>query len=282
MSNHDNNTFTRTDDNSRIALTYTYGMIENGVRMQQIGELEPRGYTLKDLKGIRRKFRDMSIECRLLALSRALPLKEYDDDRHQDAAILIIHNGIDKLLGEGSADMLLEEQKKLKWDKHKFMRGRVVNSIARYNLCYSDFSQEPNYNKGMGRVIDFNDLPLTSKLRTKLMLIIPFPKHDDDNDEPKLNCEGNYYYRPSCGIGFHGDGERKTVICASLGATTQLDYQWFQDNKSIGERVSLDINHSDIYVMSEKATGNDWLKKKDHLCTLRHAAGDLKYRTTKK
>ena len=35
------------------------------------------------------------------------------------------------------------------------------------------------------------------------------------------------------------------------------------------------INHGDIYVMSEKATGYDW-KKRNRL-TVRHAAGCEKY-----
>jgi len=33
----------------------------------------------------------------------------------------------------------------------------------------------------------------------------------------------------------------------------------------------INFNHGDIYIMSDKAVGNDWKKRKIH--TLRHAAG---------
>jgi hypothetical protein len=54
-----------------------------------------------------------------------------------------------------------------------------------------------------------------------------------------------------------------------------LHYQWYTKSNPIGKRVELNINHGDIYVMSEKATGYDW--KKRSLITLRHAAGAEKY-----
>ena len=77
------------------------------------------------------------------------------------------------------------------------------------------------------------------------------------------------------GIGFHGDAERKVVIATRLGATIPLHYQWYTKSNPIGKRVELNINHGDIYVMSEKATGYDW--KKSSLVTLRHAAGADKF-----
>ena len=39
------------------------------------------------------------------------------------------------------------------------------------------------------------------------------------------------------------------------------------------------LNHGDLYVMSEKAVGTDWLLK--NTLTLRHAAGSRKYTTIK-
>jgi hypothetical protein len=43
----------------------------------------------------------------------------------------------------------------------------------------------------------------------------------------------------------------------------------------ISQRIDFDLHHGDIYVMDEKATGNDWKKKL--IPTLRHAAGAEKY-----
>ena len=95
-----------------------------------------------------------------------------------------------------------------------------------------------------------------------------------------MACEGNYYYDVSkCGIGFHGDGERKRVVGLRLGASIPLHYQWFHKSRPVGERSIIMLNHGDLYVMSEKAVGTDWLLK--NTLTLRHAAGSKKYTTIK-
>lgn len=77
-----------------------------------------------------------------------------------------------------------------------------------------------------------------------------------------------------------GDKERRIVVGLRIGATIPLHYQWFLRFKPIGERQVLTLNHGDLYFMSEKATGNDWLKSS--IYTLRHAAGCSKYTTINK
>ena len=90
-----------------------------------------------------------------------------------------------------------------------------------------------------------------------------------------VNGEANYYDISKCGIGFHGDGERKKVVAMRMGASMPLYYQWFQRSKPIGKRVKIDLYDGDMYVMSEKAVGFDWLKK--IIPTLRHATGCDKF-----
>ena len=97
----------------------------------------------------------------------------------------------------------------------------------------------------------------------------------------ELACEGNYYYDVSkCGIGFHGDGERKRVVGLRLGASIPLHFQWFQKVCPIGQRFIVNLDHGDLYIMSEKAVGSDWLFRSK--LTLRHAAGSKTYTTIKK
>ena len=72
-----------------------------------------------------------------------------------------------------------------------------------------------------------------------------------------LKCEMmNYYYDINkCGIGYHGDSERKIVIAIRLGAPLPLHFQWFQGNKPVaGGHITLHLDHGDMYIMSEKAT----------------------------
>jgi hypothetical protein len=91
-----------------------------------------------------------------------------------------------------------------------------------------------------------------------------------------LNGEANYYYDISqCGIGFHGDGERRKVFAVRMGETMPLYFKWFQNSEPVGEPFELILNDGDMYIMSEKAVGFDWLKKK--IPTLRHSTGCAKF-----
>jgi hypothetical protein len=166
---------------------------------------------------------------------------------------------------------MFQEQKNLDWDSQAKMYGRVVKKNARHNLCYGDYSQEPDYENGKGRIVSFDSIPCTEHIRKSMT------KFFGEKGEG-LNAEGNLYFDTSkCGIGFHGDAERKIVIAVRLGESIPLHYQWFYESKPVGKRVVLELNHGDIYIMSEKATGNDWKKKK--CLTLRHAAGCKKFTT---
>jgi hypothetical protein len=63
----------------------------------------------------------------------------------------------------------------------------------------------------------------------------------------------------------------------SLGRTSTIRYYWRTPKSYKNEYGPIDINvkHGDIYIMSEKASGFDWLKSKRY--RLVHAAGSIKY-----
>ena len=60
---------------------------------------------------------------------------------------------------------MFEEQAILNVDKKAFMYGKVVNKNARWNLCFDEKSREPDYENGKGRIISFDDVPITNNLR---------------------------------------------------------------------------------------------------------------------
>lgn len=240
--------------------TLTFGDVaENHRGMQEIGTRRTHGFSIEELSEKSLLFTNVD--------HYTLDIYGYSP-----ASLLVIRQGVDQMFGGGSrdsgyADHLLEEQKGLPYDTQALMYGRVVNKKARHNLCFSDFSQEPDYTSGKGRVIHFKDLPYLNSLRQKLMEV--FAVGD-------LQGEGNYYYNiTKCGIGYHGDTERRVVIGVRLGETLPLCYQWYYQNKKIGERMYFELTHGDIYVMSEKAVGYDWKRKS--IYTLRHAAGAPMY-----
>ena len=115
--------------------------------------------------------------------------------------------------------------------------------------------------------MSFSTLPYLNAAREKVKTLIP------DNFVPQ--AEGNLYYDTSkTYIGFHGDTERTFVIGLRLGDQIPLHFQWYQNSEKIGPVTTIEMNHGDVYIMSCKAVGSDWKKRK--IPTLRHAAGNPK------
>ncbi len=244
------------ESKSTITLTFSE-QVENHVGMQKLGNEVKDGFSIEDLCVMSTKFKN----CELIKL-------DYLVKDENVACLLIIRNGINEILdNDTSSDLLLKEQEQLNVDKQAYMKGRVVNKIARHNLCFGDQKQDPDYKNKKGTVIGFNQVPVLEELRNKL------PNFFGEKAR-SFFVEGNYYYDiAQCYIGYHGDSERKRVIGARLGTEFPLHFQWYKKCKPIGEKLSINLNHGDIYVMSEKATGNDW--KLRNSATLRHAAGLL-------
>lgn len=232
-----------------MSFTITFGDVaENHKGMQNIGTLALAGMSISELQEI--EFPDTEI----VNLTR---------EGTPEAQVLIIRNAID-------ADFLFAEMKSLDWDTKALMYGAVRNKHARHNLCFSDISQDPDYESGKGRIYSFNSVPELQKTREIIT-----------NLHPKfvnLQAEGNYYYDKTCGIGYHGDAERKIVVGVRLGDPFPLCYRWYCNGVQTSETIQINLQHGDIYIMSEKAVGNDWKRKKVH--TLRHAAGAQKYINT--
>jgi len=254
-------------------ITITFGdQAENHHGMQKLGQLADAGFSIEDLMKGKGLFESKGYICELIDLNSAL---ERTNIKGAPASLLIVRGGLQCLLMDNNftLDDMFQEQINLEWDSKALMYKKVVNKKARHNLCYGEDNQEPDYESGKGRIVAFSDLPCTNTIRVKL-------SHYLGDKAKDLMAEGNLYYDISkCGIGFHGDAERKKVIAMRLGASLPLHYQWFQQSKPIGKRIELILHHGDLYVMSEKATGHDWKLRK--IPTLRHAAGCQQYLTIK-
>ena len=250
----------------------TFGDVaENHKGMQKIGTLSNNGFNLDDINKMKIWFESKGCKCTIINLHWLLEDEKLQQDN--PAYLLKVKNAVNALLDdENGKDALFKEQDELEKDTKAFMYGRVVNKHARHNLCFGEAHQEPNYEEGMGTVYAFDEVPLLKQIRYKLGEII-------GEKGTNLQAEGNYYYDvKKCGIGFHGDTERKKVIAFRLGATIPLCYAWYHDNNVVSNVMTInDLEHGDMYVMSEKTTGFDWKSKTKY--TLRHAAGCDKYTT---
>ena len=245
--------------------TITFGDVaENHVRMQKIGSLHERGYSFEQMEHIQNKLNGYGLKTDMIDLTSNL--EQFKDIEFKPAFVLIIRRGVQFILGEETVG-LIEENDNLAMDKKVLMRGTVVNKIARWNLCFSDEDQEPCYEEGKGRIVSWSHIPKISKIREVI---------SEWTDDVLLNGEANYYYDiTKCGIGFHGDSERRKVFAVRMGESMPLYFKWFQNASPIGDPIELVLNDGDMYIMSEKAVGFDWLKKK--ITTLRHSTGCYKY-----
>ena len=265
--------------NKQEMITLTAGdMAENHKGMEQIGTMVPEGegYHKDDFDTIYHTLDDYKINCDMYDLTDGIPCVT---EMGISAYVMVIPDGINKIFANecilhngivSTHKDMMDEQKSLEYDKHAFMYGRVVKKHARWNLCFDDESREPDYATGKGRLIGYNEVPL---MKTLLDL---FPKYFGEKAK-NLKVESNYYYDVSkCGIGFHGDSERRKVIAMRLGdASLPMYYQWFHNGESQGERIRVKLNPGDIYIMCEKSVGTDWKKKR--VPTLRHATGCDKF-----
>lgn len=249
----------------RMNVPYTYSLTfgegaVNSNGMEQIGTVAEHGF--QDFNELK-KLLPGNVE--VTELGPYLPV----DIGKENASVVIIRNGVDLFLGQGAADAMLVEQRSLPFDKKTLMRGRVVNKRARWNSCYDDEGSPPDIASGKGTIIAFRDAPILNKFREII------PRYFGEMAR-NLKAEMNYYYDvDKCGVGYHGDSERKIVICVRLGASIPICYQWYYQGKRVGPRIRLELNHGDVYAMSEKAVGTDWRRR--IVPTLRHAAGCKKY-----
>lgn len=244
--------------------TLTFGdRAENHKGMQLLGEFAPNGFGIEELEEMAERFKEKGLQPTIYDL-RLLLDAEFDEAA--PAYLLVVPDGVSALIDKRK---LWEEQVGLEKDTKAFMYGRVVNKHARHNLCFSHEAQEPDYENGKGRVVPFSSVPVLSELRDRLPELL-------GEKARELLVEGNYYFDlKKCGIGFHGDAERRRVVGVRLGAPLPFHYQWFRKSKPVGERGELIFEDGDLYVMSEKAVGTDWMSK--NILTLRHAAGAEKF-----
>lgn len=243
-------------------ITITFGDVaENHVGMQKLGNIADEGFTTDELEKFKRTFKKKGFDVEYYNL------QELHNEQSEPASVLVIRNGLSLFVDD--IDAFFMEENEREWDTKAFMRGQVKNKKARYNLCYADFSQEPDFESGKGRVIDFQESKYLTNIRKGLGKYL-------GSKAANLNAEGNKYYDVSqCGIGWHGDAERKIVVAFRLGESMPLKYSWFLRNQPVGNPMTIDIGHGDMYIMSSKAVGTDW--KKSSILTLRHSAGCEKY-----
>lgn len=241
---------------------------ENHVGMEKVGEMVDagQGFNITDFQNYKQIFENKGLVCELHHLNDLISETDHSGD---DAFVLVIRNGLSYFLekkNKTSTD-LYNEMKSFKWDRKYYdtRRKKVLNKNARANVCFGDVGVEPDYENKIGRIVGYKQLPCLKMIRDELSIVLG---HKGEN----LICEGNRYFDlRKCGIGWHGDAERRKVIAFRLGESMDLHFNWFYKYSSVGKTLKLTLNCGDMYLMSEKAVGWDW--RRGSILTLRHSAG---------
>ena len=84
----------------------------------------------------------------------------------------------------------------------------MLNKHARTNVCFDVLACDADYEQGQGTIVSWDAVPEVAKIRSGLKFMLGRKGQD-------LVCEGNQYFSEKCGIGFHGDAERRKVCCCA-------------------------------------------------------------------
>lgn len=270
---------------STVTLTFAESG-ENGVHQEIIGSIGSSGYSLSDLQTVMAMFPSSSQIYDLTLLAPGTPVIL------DPAYLLIVKNPFPEANDLYNRMVNPEANNGIDWDRQQFMKGRLCDKHARYNLLFDDlgnintsvpdyirnkgiltnlvydsngniFKRLPDYMAKEGTIYNYNFFP---EIRSLVNKISQFP------NVGKPIVEGNYYYDVSkTYISPHGDTERRKVIGYRLGNDFPLHFQWYHDCEAIGQKASFTLSHGDLYMMSEKAVGTDWRCRSKY--TLRHSAG---------
>ena len=258
-------------NHSNESWTITWGDVAmNEVHMQRIGDEAEQGVSAERLREIKAELEVRGMLCYLIDLRQLLPMRE----SAPEAAVLVVKGGVGPLTEDPHGEAkLLTEQRSMPIDYKAYdpRNGGVFDKRNRGNNLLGDYDQAADYADKQGTVVDCFHYPVTSKLRAALTSLL-------GANNPLVGETNHYFDASACGIGWHGDRERKMVAGVRLGpgATGMpLKFLWFLDSKPVGAEGRLLLDAGDVYFMSEKAVGFDWLTKKE--LTLRHAAGADKY-----
>jgi len=243
---------------------------ENHTGMEFLGKLRERGegWDLNRLlyaKGILENVFGKTVELHNLNEECLDNVSIPEDKTPKDAYLMVVRGFLTPEVHE----KFKEEMKSYEWDRKYWdtRRGKVLNKLARANVCFGETGRAAAYEEGKGTIIGYDQSPLVGKLLQTVEILMK------DQD---LIVEGNQYDDVAKnGIGPHGDTERVCVACLRVGASMPMKFGMFWKCRLRGKPFETVINGGDIYFMSEEAVGAEW--KKNSKWTWRHCAGSDKY-----
>ena len=243
---------------------------ENHTGMEFLGNLRKKGQgwdldRLLYAKGVMESIFDKKVELFNLNEECLQGVNIPKGSKPKDAYLMVVRN----FLSENVHKNMIKELGSYEWDRKYWdtRRQKVLNKLARANVCYGKEGRAANYAEGKGTIVGFDKSPLVGNL----LKVVEILMQDKD-----LIVEGNQYDNVSKnGIGPHGDTERVCVSCLRVGGSMPMKFGMFWNCKLRGKPFETVINGGDLYFMSEEAVGAEWKSRSKWIW--RHCAGAPKY-----
>jgi hypothetical protein len=243
---------------------------ENHTGMEFLGNLRKKGqgWKLKRLlraKGILEDIFGLKVDLYNLNQLCLAGIQIPADKKPKDAYLMVVRNFLKKKVYKA----FIKEMQSYEWDRKYYdtRRKKVLNKLARANVCWGPKGRKPDYENKKGTIIGYDQSPLVLRLKQVVEILM------QDKD---LVVEGNQYDDvKKNGIGGHGDTERVCVACLRLGEAMMMKFGMFWNCLLRGKPFQTLINGGDLYFMSEEAVGAEWKCRSKWIW--RHAAGAPKY-----
>ena len=245
-------------------------MVENHTGMEFLGNLRKKGQgwgldRLLYAKDVLENIFDKQVDLYNLNEACLEGVSIPEASKPKDAYLMVVRG----FLSDRVHKNMVKELGSYEWDRKYWdtRRQKVLNKLARANVCYGKTGRAANYAEGKGTIIGFDQSPLVGNLLQVIEILM--------KDEG-LIVEGNQYDDVSKnGIGPHGDTERVCVACLRVGASMPMKFGMFWNCKVRGKPFETIINGGDLYFMSEEAVGAEWKSRSKWIW--RHCAGAPKY-----
>jgi hypothetical protein len=183
----------------------------------------------------------------------------------EEACVMVVRPS-----SKATADACLREIEAVKFDTFTSARGKVLNAHTRHLAFLGEEARSPDASTGEHTVLGWSQSPATDRARQELVGLLGALPY------VRSGCALKYPDILKCGIGWHGDGERRQTIIYRVGDSSferPLCFQWYLQGEAVGPVVTVHLQHGDYLVSSAKAVGTDWKVRK--VPTLRHATGFL-------
>lgn len=258
----------RETSSARLEMTVGYSVLfcdcarsEGRAANAPTGVMADKGFSADQLRAIAANLGPY--KTRVVELNNFLPA-ELVNDAVDPCVLVLQHN-------QELADDALKEVTALKYDTFTASRGKVVNAHSRHMVFLgSHGSRAPDPATGLNTVKDFSEVPALERARAYVTELL-------GTTDCNSGCVIKYPDIDKCGIGWHGDGERRQTIVMRVGGSTYqrpLCFQWYLRGEPVGKVCSITLRHGDMAIACAKAVGTDW--KTRNVLTLRHATGFLK------